>query len=151
MTVFSVWLRYLNASGGLTICSIAVLSVIGYQLMVASHSWWLARWTRANELGTENTPYYVAIYMVLSVLVGALSSLQSVVFYIVGLRASATLFRQMVHAILRAPLQWIDNTPRGRILDCFGRDMYMVDQKSSQEISALLGSIMRISLIIATK
>jgi len=147
-SAFSVWLRYLNAGGGLTISATAVLSVIAHQLTMAGHSWWLARWTSST---TANTAYYVAIYMILSVLLGAVSCFQTVVFYTIGLRASTTLFQQMIHAILRAPLRWIDKTPRGRLLDCFGRDMFTVDHKLSQEVGALLGSVMQLSLIIATK
>jgi len=146
----SVWLRYFDASGGLKHWTLGVLAMTGYQLILTGHSWWLARWTGRTDSHEESTTYLIGIYLVLSVLVGAVCSLQSLVFYAIGLRASATLFRQMIHAILRAPLQWIYNMPKGQVLNSFGKDMYMVDHRSSHEISTLLGSLMQLSFILAT-
>lgn len=55
------------------------------------------------------------------------------VFFIVGLAASKILFQRLTHAILRAPLRWIDTVPSGRILNRATSDIFTVDRRLSSQ------------------
>lgn len=64
----------------------------------------------------------------------------------IGLKTSQVLFERMTHAILRAPLSWIDTNPSGRILNRFTTDVFMVDRRLPSELGGFMMSIF--SLIV---
>lgn len=67
----------------------------------------------------------------------------------IGLRTSKVLFERMTHAILRAPLKWVDTNPSGRILNRFTTDMFMVDRRLPGEVGNFIQSIFQIIVTIA--
>ncbi len=72
-------------------------------------------------------------------------------FFMVGLTASKELFQRMTHAILRAPLRWIDTVPSGRILNRFTSDTFVVDRRLSNQAFTFLRNILFLAVIIATR
>lgn len=67
----------------------------------------------------------------------------------IGLRTSKVLFERMTHAILRAPLKWVDTNPSGRILNRFTSDMFMVDRRLPGDLGNFLQSIFQLIVTIA--
>lgn len=67
----------------------------------------------------------------------------------IGLKTSGVLFERMVHAILRAPLRWVDTNPSGRILNRFTTDMFMVDRRLPADLGNFLQSIFQLIVTIA--
>lgn len=67
----------------------------------------------------------------------------------IGLQTSRKLFERMVHAILRAPLHWIDTNPSGRILNRFTSDMFMVDRRLPGDLGNFLQSVFQLVVTIA--
>lgn len=51
-----------------------------------------------------------------------------------SLRASRILFEKLTHAILRAPLRWLDTVPVGRIVNRFTADFVVVDSKMGNDL-----------------
>lgn len=43
------------------------------------------------------------------------------------MRGSKTLFRELLYAVLRSPLSWLDTTPLGRIMNRFSADFNVID------------------------
>ena len=74
-----------------------------------------------------------------------------IVFFLVGLTASRVLFQRMTHAILRAPLRWIDTVPAGRILNRFTSDTFVVDRRLSSQTFTFIRNILFLVVIIATR
>lgn len=72
-------------------------------------------------------------------------------FFFVGLTASKALFQRMTHAILRAPLRWIDTVPSGRILNRFTSDTFVVDRRLSNQTFTFIRNILFLVVIIATR
>jgi ABC-type multidrug transport system fused ATPase/permease subunit len=72
-------------------------------------------------------------------------------FFYVGLKASRVLFQRMTHAILRAPLRWIDTVPAGRILNRFTSDTYMVDRRLSSQSFTFIRNALFLVVIIAAR
>lgn len=67
----------------------------------------------------------------------------------IGLRTSQILFERMCHAVLRAPLSWVDTNPAGRILNRFTSDMFMVDRRLPGELGNFMQSIFSLVVTIA--
>lgn len=67
----------------------------------------------------------------------------------IGLKTSRILFERLVHAILRAPLSWVDTNPSGRILNRFTSDMFMVDRRLPGDLGNFLQSIFQLVVTIA--
>lgn len=67
----------------------------------------------------------------------------------IGLQTSKKLFERLAHAILRAPLSWVDTNPSGRILNRFTSDMFMVDRRLPGDIGNFLQSIFQLVVTIA--
>lgn len=55
----------------------------------------------------------------------------------------------MTHAILRAPLKWVDTNPSGRILNRFTSDMFMVDRRLPGDLGNFLQSVFQLVVTIA--
>lgn len=62
----------------------------------------------------------------------------------IGLRTSRTLFERMTHAILRAPLRWVDTNPSGRILNRFTSDTFLVDRRLPGDLGNFLSSVFQL-------
>lgn len=67
----------------------------------------------------------------------------------IGLRTSKVLFERMTHAILRAPLKWVDTNPSGRILNRFTSDMFLVDRRLPGDLGNFLQSVFQLIVTIA--
>lgn len=74
---------------------------------------------------------------------------RSIAMTAIGLRTSSILFERMTHAILRAPLSWVDTNPSGRILNRFTSDMFMVDRRLPGDLGNFLQSIFQLIVTIA--
>lgn len=148
-SMWQILIAYLWASGGLNACLLGILVTFGAQLSSASHSWWLMMWTRNEDIATQDTiQRNIIVYLALSIDNGIFLTLQSLIILILGIRASGSLFRGIVSSILAAPLQWIDSTPLGRVLQRLESDMYAIDYRMASEMNDFLGSIIHLCIII---
>lgn len=110
--------------------------------------------TKAEDLTDGAAEGQIAFWMVVYVLLYFAGNIGMVVrvlaVMIVGLRASRTLFQRMTHAILRAPLRWIDTIPSGRILNRFTSDTFSVDRRLAGETFGFIQSCFSLVVIIGT-
>jgi ABC-type multidrug transport system fused ATPase/permease subunit len=156
---WEMYRAYFFASGGWNSWLIGILATIGYQLLNTSGSWWLMQWTTSDSgllqdrQGSRTAPIVrkIGVYIMLSLSTGVGLALQNLVFLIIGLRASESLFQRMTYAVLRAPLRWIDTVPTGQILNRFGSDFEMIDTRISPELNALLGDLVHLTMIVSTR
>lgn len=109
----------------------------------------------ANVRMDRTSQHSVAFWIGLSVLFYILVILMVVgrAFFmiIIGLRASKVLFERMTHAVLRAPLRWVDTIPSGRILNRFTSDTFMVDRRLSGELGNFLQTVFSLVVVIAAR
>jgi ABC-type multidrug transport system fused ATPase/permease subunit len=96
------------------------------------------------------TPGLVA-YIVIELAMLLAQVTRVLTFFYVGLKASRVLFQRMTHAILRAPLRWIDTVPAGRILNRFTSDTYMVDRRLSSQSFTFIRNALFLVVIIAAR
>lgn len=65
------------------------------------------------------------------------------------LRAAAKMFLFMFVGILRAPCEFFDTIPKGRILDRCSSDLYTLDSVMGQNIRVLIMTVSRVGLSFA--
>ncbi|KAK4188360.1 hypothetical protein QBC35DRAFT_382688 [Podospora australis] len=94
--------------------------------------------------------FWLGVYLAIDFSILVVQIIRVMTFFVVGLKASKILFHNMVHAILRAPLRWIDTVPAGRILNRFTSDFFMVDRRLSSQTFTFIRSVMFLAVIIAT-
>ncbi|XP_038065584.1 multidrug resistance-associated protein 4-like [Patiria miniata] len=109
-----VYIRFLVAAAGVPFALVWVIVVVGAQYY---------------QDGTEygNRSYYIRIYAILCGATTAASFLRAFLFYHVFVTASKALHNQMFDAIIRAPMQFFDTNPVGRILNRFAKDIGYMD------------------------
>ncbi|KAM3541608.1 hypothetical protein ARSEF1564_005468 [Beauveria bassiana] len=94
--------------------------------------------------------YNMKIYFLLSLCTVAGQELKSLVLLGLSLGASRSLFQRLVQSVLHAPLAWIDSMPLGQMIQVFETDIYTMDNKTTQSLHNLLGSVMSLVLILSS-
>lgn len=97
-------------------------------------------------------PPGLAAYIIIdfaALLLGQVPAVLTIFF--VGLTASRVLFQRMTHAILRAPLRWVDTVPSGRILNRFTSDTFIVDRGVSGQAFGFVNEVLFLAVVTATR
>lgn len=93
--------------------------------------------------------YYLGVYVAISLTVCVLGAVRFFVLARASLASSRRLFRDLIHAVLRAPLRWLDTVPRGRILNRCTSDLYMMDSRLGYDLGNLVAKILKFLAILA--
>lgn len=99
----------------------------------------------------RSVAFWIGAYIILELVAVLCGIGRLLVFTAIGLRTARVLFRRMTHAILRAPLRWIDTVPSGRILNRFTSDIFTVDRRVASDLGSSLTSVLTVVTIIATR
>ncbi|KAF9231441.1 hypothetical protein BU15DRAFT_90912 [Melanogaster broomeanus] len=67
--------------------------------------------------------------------------LSASVQYSGALRASRSMFHQLLHNVVRGTMRWHDTTPQGRILNRFGKDIETIDSNLGSSLAAVNSSL----------
>ncbi|CAO3650129.1 unnamed protein product [Cunninghamella blakesleeana] len=140
---------YLKMVGNYFYWIITIIIIIGSRGVDVSENWWLKQWTQAYKPGndynnnsttmdaaskTNKLNYYIGIYVAIAISNILVSVSRFIIVYLGGLRASNTLYAELLHRILRAPLRFFDTTPLGRILNRFASDFETIDSSLADDI-----------------
>lgn len=93
--------------------------------------------------------FWIGMSVLFYILMVLLSVGRSIAMTAIGLRTSRVLFERMTHAILRAPLRWVDTVPAGRILNRFTSDAFMVDRRLPGDLGNFFSSVFQLIVTIA--
>lgn len=100
---------------------------------------------------SNNTAYYLSIYVALAVASAIISTLRFIFLYFGSVRASRELFAKLNFVVLRAPLRWLDTVPVGRILNRFTADFHIIDSQLANSLGFGAGSFLQlIGVIVAS-
>lgn len=80
-----------------------------------------------EKQGSDDLWFYLGIYMLITVTNIIIGTGRFAALYVGVLRASRSLYAQLLHRVFRAPLRFFDTTPVGRILNRFSKDFETVD------------------------
>lgn len=97
----------------------------------------LRDWGEHNREAGANTEVmkYLIIYGLFSFSSTILGGVSAIIIWVYcALRSAKRLHEGMLYAIMRAPLNFFELTPTGRILNLFSRDTYVVDQLLVRDI-----------------
>ncbi|KAL9479999.1 hypothetical protein ACSS6W_004785 [Trichoderma asperelloides] len=96
----------------------------------------------SNLLNTESTEhnlyYYLSVYVALSAASGFVGTLRFIWSFYMSIKASRTLFKQILFTVLRTPLRWLDTVPVGRILNRLTSDFDIIDNRINMDFGLLL-------------
>ncbi|KAJ5156675.1 hypothetical protein N7492_009478 [Penicillium capsulatum] len=161
----SVYKTYLSMGGHGLFWSIAVLVYLGYSTLMIGRAWWINIWTNASSSTQAHPeqfqallqhtmipassppeddylPIYLGVYVSMSVLACIIGTARFYFILKASVRASRNLFAGLVHAVLRAPLRWLDTVPLGRILNRFTADFHQVDSRIGYELGFFVAQML---------
>eukprot|EP00741_Cyanophora_paradoxa_P010538 tig00000158_g10189.t1 len=140
LQAFGLWI---NAMGKGTF-TLSILWFILAQISRTAGDYWLTIWTAADTGNPRNKipldPNYtmnynnvskdifMIIYAIFLVVFWALMYLRGIWFYRIALSAATRLHNNMFRKVLRAPMEFFNKTPLGRLLACVSKDMDIIDE-----------------------
>ncbi|KAJ5095316.1 hypothetical protein NUU61_004672 [Penicillium alfredii] len=139
---------YVSRGGRSSDWILMIVSFLGYSVLMLGRAAWVQFWTNQTS-NPESIPgdstgshhgllYYLSIYLGLSAVACIIGTLRCYLIVRISYRASQKLFNQMLHTILRAPLQWHSTTPFGRILNRFSSDLSVLDSRLTADLRSTL-------------
>lgn len=90
----------------------------------------------------DSTRYYLTVYVLISVAYMVSIAVRMSWLFLGSLRASRTLYEQLLHRVLHARVRFFDSTPSGRILNRLSKDIQQVDQEAAPVVMYLITSIL---------
>lgn len=129
----SVYLDYFRAAGWTLVGGTLVMHLI-FQGFSVGANLWLSQWTNAapssandTEAITNRNHFYLGIYGGFGVFQAISILLATLIMALGTVKSANVLHFNMLKRILRAPLQFFDVTPIGRIINRFSRDVDTLD------------------------
>lgn len=127
---WSVYKKYIQACNVNSVI-ITVAIVIISSLDSVSTKFWLKHWSERNRDAGENVDvlFYLGTYLGIGITFALLGvARKAVVKIYCGLNASKKLHEEMLQAVTRAPMQFFETTPTGRIINRFSSDVVELDE-----------------------
>ncbi|CCE65361.1 hypothetical protein TPHA_0K02310 [Tetrapisispora phaffii CBS 4417] len=131
-----VYKWYFDLYGGhkmiIFICGLLLLAHAIY----VSQSWWLRYWSNDNSLdvnggtiGNESSLYYLRIYFLIGVTHSIISSTRGIFSFFAGVNTANLIFKKLLYRVVNSKLTFFDNTPIGRIMNRFSKDIQVLDSE----------------------
>lgn len=135
----AVYLKYLNAAGGLAWAPVLVFLLAISQAASVGNNLFLGFWTEKSIPGFRQGDY-MGIYAALGVAQGIFSFMASFAFSLVSLKAGFLLFRLALRGVIRSPISFFDTTPIGRMLSRFSKDQDVMDTQLANAMYQFLNT-----------
>lgn len=105
----------------------------------------MSEWT-ANG---DSTVFYLSVYIGISAAACVIGTLRCLALATAFIQSSRQLFDDLLYAVLRAPLRWLDTVPLGRILNRFTSDIYLLDWRLGYDIGNVVYKTLELVGILA--
>lgn len=100
-----VYLAWARAGGGISV-AVAILGMyVAVEVLNVTSKWWLTYWSRT---GGASAFFFLGIYALVNFLAIFATFCRQILFMLVGLRASRSMFEQLLDAVLQAPMSFFD-------------------------------------------
>ncbi|KAJ3337822.1 hypothetical protein HDU93_000441 [Gonapodya sp. JEL0774] len=147
----STYLAYVRACGVWNLALFILISLVTLLFQVAE-ALWLADWSRAGDAGTDDggPRYRIGVYAALGLGQVTFTVMSAITMMMLcAIRASLLLHKNMLENIMKSPQSFFDQTPLGRILNRFSKDMEMVDEQIPQTLSGLVFDVLQVIIAIS--
>lgn len=121
-----VYIAWAKAGGGVTVGVIILCMFVAVEALNVTSKWWLTHWSQS---GGSQPFFYLGIYALVNISAIFATFIRLILFILVGLRASRSMFEKLLGVVLQAPMSFFDTTPIGRIINRFSKDLYTVDEQ----------------------
>ena len=162
----ALFFRYIEALGYPWVAAYLVMLTVTFMCYLFADLW-LVAWIRfssttanqtavaanASESGADDisggdglmlqlvgVPYhgYMLSYIGLVLLHTVSVMLTSLIFVFASAHASLTVYSDVMHRLIYAPISWYESTPSGRIISRLSSDMGIIDKKLSNDMDTLI-------------
>lgn len=148
---WDVYLEYIRA------CSVAGVIAWVFLYIIATlvsilNNYWLKRWAERNaEIGDNSEALrYISVFALLGLSTSVLNALKGILFWIfLGIRGGRIVHERMARRIMKAPMNFFERTPVGRIMNRFSNDINKVDDALPRSFNMFMGTILKTSMTIA--
>lgn len=147
---WDVYITYAKACGIKHVLLLFVFIISAMTLSVTSNIW-LKHWSEINtRLGYNPEPWkYLGIYLLFCISAAVCTLCQSLVQWLLcSISGSKYLHAVMLSAVLRAPMQFFETTPIGRILNRFSNDIYKIDETLFRVFSMFFTNSIKVTFTI---
>ncbi|ODV84224.1 hypothetical protein CANARDRAFT_8901 [[Candida] arabinofermentans NRRL YB-2248] len=145
-----IYLAYARACGFKSSVFLVVVIAIAVGASVLGNIW-LKHWSDINTReGYNPQPWrYLGIYFALCIgSAFAILSQTLVQWLLVSIQGSKYLHQIMLDSVLRAPMQFFETTPVGRVLNRFSNDIYKIDENLCKTFSMFFSNTIKVSFTI---
>ncbi|KKK21352.1 hypothetical protein ARAM_002629 [Aspergillus rambellii] len=166
-----VYSAYMNRGNRLRWWILAFLAYAAFMALLVGRSWWVSVWTGSSSAArhpaqsltvweqattsqikdggqTHDLIYYLSIYVAISAVACVVGTLRCLALALAFIESSRQLFDDLLGAVLRAPLRWLDTVPLGRILNRFTSDIYLLDWRLGYDIGHLVYKALELAGIL---
>ncbi|THH32362.1 hypothetical protein EUX98_g1802 [Antrodiella citrinella] len=145
-----VYLKYIEATSKFGSIAFVITTLLVQLASLAANNT-LRSWGEHNRESGDNTGlgHYLmgyGLFSLGSVFMGALSSI--ILWVFCSIRSSKHLHDSMLHGVLRAPMSFFEQTPTGRIVNLFSRDVYVVDSILARVIQNVIRTTCTAGVIV---
>lgn len=139
--VYIDYIKACSVSGMLLWVGLFVVATIAS----ISTNYWLKKWSETNSDIGDNSQalHFIAIYAILGFSTSALNLLKGVVFFVfMSIRGGRTIHDRMAKRLMKAPMNFFERTPVGRIMNRFSNDINKVDSALPRSLNIYMGSLL---------
>lgn len=133
--LYMLYAKYL----GWHLISVCVTAAATAQAMRVLSDWWLGQWAAGAGVAAQFSQLQAgSVYLGISALSLGLVAIFQVGWAFASIAAAHSLHAAMVHALLHAPMHWLNTTPVGRVMAILGSDMDVIDRKLPADVTQML-------------
>ncbi|KAJ3484887.1 hypothetical protein NLI96_g5332 [Meripilus lineatus] len=146
-----VYIQYVEAASKIGFAIFLLATMIAQIVSVAANNT-LRAWGEHNReegsnAGVGKFLLGYGLFSLSSTVLGAFAAI--VIWVFCSIRSAKKLHDSMLFAVMRAPMSFFEQTPTGRILNLFSRDVYVVDQILARVIQNVVRTLCTTAMIIA--
>ncbi|KAJ2763515.1 hypothetical protein H4S06_000041 [Coemansia sp. BCRC 34490] len=151
-----VWKTFIQACGGKRFWIYLILVLVAGEAIEALRSYWIKLWVAASAnsnsragYGTvmvissqhHSSVYWLGVFTLFGLLSVAWSVLQRYLMFTGRMQMVRKMHRDLIRRVVHAEPSFFVSTPIGRIINCFSRDMSVIDDRALELIGRWLGEI----------
>ncbi|PYI03083.1 ABC transporter [Aspergillus sclerotiicarbonarius CBS 121057] len=166
-----VYTTYVTKGKCLRLWVLTLLAYAAFMALIVGRSWWVSVWTGSSTSSSQpadsepisnhamnqirinfvdkDLMFYLSIYVCFSVGACVVGTLRTLVLALASVESSRQLFNDLLVAVLRSPLRWLDTVPLGRILNRFTSDIYILDWRLGYDIGHFVYKVLELVGILA--